>query len=153
MKTCCKCKTELQFSYFGKRISSSDGFDSVCRNCRSAEYIKRRFEILEKRKLQYGNNKSAILKYKKEYRIKSKSRIKIYNSAYYQTHRDKIISHQSAVQNEDIGEVSNKYVLKRIRSQLGVCDLNIIPPELIEIKRTIIKTKRLCKTLKNSEVN
>lgn len=152
-KTCCKCKKDLVAGYYGKRKTASDGLNPTCKTCRKEEYIKNRISILEKMKLQYENNKHDILIDKKEYRIKCKSKIKTYNNTYYKIHRDKIISYQSTIQNKSISEVSNKYVLKRIKSQLGICDLNVINTELIEIKRTIIKTKRLCKTLKNSEVN
>ena len=120
-KKCNKCGEVKQLSEFSTDKRNSCGRIGHCKKCSSI--------ITKKWK---DNNIEKAKESDKKYKIKNKLKI----SEYYINQRKYI----------DINYA------KRMLRQSGFTTEQINEnPELIEVKRLIVKTKRLCKTLQNSE--
>ncbi len=107
LKTCCKCKLELDICMFGKLKSSKDGLRYDCKNCRknyrelnkeiinnnSKDYYKKNKEILNEKNKKYREiNRESILIQRKEYRNREdiKEKIKQNNINYLPIRKQKI---------------------------------------------------------------
>ena len=72
-KMCNKCKQikELSTINFPKRTANSDGFDSICKQCKKitdkARYDAKRAEILEQKKDYYKRNRKKIIEKQLKY--------------------------------------------------------------------------------------
>ena len=105
--------------------------------------------LAEKRKEQYKKHESKI-KEKAALR-KYPSQSKKYAKRYREINYKSIIESRSKYNHKITLELYPAYcrsVLKKQGFSESVINQN---PELIEVKRLILKTKRLCKTLQNSE--
>jgi len=65
MKQCSKCKETKPKSKFGKRKTSTDGFDSWCKSCKRV--ANRKYK---------QKNKEHLKEYQKQYRQKNKSKLR-----------------------------------------------------------------------------
>ncbi len=70
MKTCCKCKRELQLEDFCKNKKRKDGHGSFCKECNKA-YHKKHYklnkeEYLSANRVRINENKAFIKNYKAE---------------------------------------------------------------------------------------
>ena len=79
-KTCYKCKAELSINLFDKKSSSKDGYDSICKKCKSKQHK----EYREK-------NKNALKEKSKQYRLDNADVLKEKKREYYKTHKDEIL--------------------------------------------------------------
>ena len=137
LKRCSKCGEVKSYSYYAKNKSRYDGVSGYCKICQN----KCKINSVNKNKLHYMDynknydkiNPDSVRDRKRKYTDSNKHKINEYNRLYTLTIPDAII-------------------IRNMKRDTGI-QSDLIPPELIEIKRTIIKTKRLCRTLKNSEVN
>lgn len=55
MKICSECKLEKELQYFSKKNDTSDGYQNICKECKSI-YLKEHY----KENKQYYKNKSSI---------------------------------------------------------------------------------------------
>lgn len=164
MKTCTKCgveKDEGEFYKYSennnghKRHSSKDGCVSPCKEC-FKEYRKNHREKRKesariyyqkyKKSEKYSEDHDKRRNSKKEYQNSSNGRITI--KRYRQSEKCKKIERDAWM--SSISLLDDKYIIKQLRADMGLTTKTIKEyPELIEVKRIIIKTKRLCKTLTN----
>ena len=132
-KKCSKCGEIKGVDKYSRDKTMPDYLCKMCKNCASIyqkKYYQANADIINKITSEYAkSNIDATRKYKKKWRDGNKDNIR----------------KGSAIRASSLTE---GYVKRKIVEQTGI-DKALITPELIEIKRTIIKTKRLCKTLKN----
>lgn len=171
MKTCSKCHTEKGEGEFYIDKNRSDGKSSRCKKCvidcarqSQASNTDFRREYLK----EYSRlNQEAIKKYKQKYQTKNREKINArsknnrshnnrieYERRYAKNNREKFAEWSSRYyyNNRDscirkpIDNLTNSYITNVLKG-CGMPKYLIDQyPELIEIKRTSIKTKR---TLKN----
>tara|TARA_R110000765_G_scaffold334538_2_gene424928 strand:- start:939 stop:1331 length:393 start_codon:yes stop_codon:yes gene_type:complete len=126
MKKCSRCKIEKEKDFFTKRKSSKDGVNGRCKNCCSLVFNKWAKKNKEKQKKRckdwHVNNKEHSRNYAKEYNKK-----RSYNSII--TNRKK-----------QVNNLSDSYVKACLKNEK-----KHITPEIIKIKRIIIKINRLTK--------
>lgn len=149
MKTCTKCGIEKDKSEYGKRIESKDNLNSWCKDC--VKYIARKYRLenavyYEKYRRIYRYENRDLLRsknpeYCKKYRLKNIEKCKSTAKAWRD--KNKNYTQEWRSNNIEIAEyIQQKCYLKK---QIGATP----PPELVEVKLLINKTKALCKTLKN----
>ena len=129
MKFCSKCKTEKDITLFDTDKRKKDGLRTPCKECRKMDDAKWRKENPEKYKDQ-----------SKRSRIKHKDKIKAYQKEY------SINGNRAIVAKRCVEKLSQFYVRARLR-EIGFTKEQIEQtPELLEVIKIIIKTKRLCKS-------
>jgi hypothetical protein len=161
MKTCTKCGIE-------KDESDYRHWHNECKKCECAsnkDYrLKNKEKIAEKqkeyhkinpnkRKEMWGNwylkNRERLIekatKKAKEYPEISQK----YNLISYLRNRDKRIEYNKKYELQNNDTVTYKKSYRYYKSELTKQIGETPPPELVEVKLLINKTKRLCKTLKN----
>ena len=67
IKKCTKCGNISLKSSFHKMLSSKDGLNPQCKNCRRQFYNENRDLILSQKKNYYNDNRDLILSQKKNY--------------------------------------------------------------------------------------
>ena len=156
MKRCSKCGIEKSLDCFGKNKSRKDGVQSYCKACRKLYYKANPEKIKTAKKAWYKANSEKIKAQKKAYREANIEKVKVLEKAYQEANSEKIKTREKDWRKANHEKVkANK---KRITERLPDCIIKTnlkaqgFPPEaitkeLIEVKRIIIKTKRLCKTL------
>ena len=130
MKRCSKCGIEKSLDCFNKDKRKKDGVRYCCKDCRKA-LNKKRYDAnpelaKAKSKAWYDANPDLAKQISKKYRQ--------YNTEKVKAAAKKV--------NEDLHD----WILKQHLKSQGFPP-EAITQELIEVKRIIIKTKRLCKTL------
>lgn len=96
--------------------------------------LKNKDKISEYNKKQNLKNKDKISKYNKKYRIENLEKVKLLDK-----NRDKEVRRLGSIKRTE--KLSNGYI-NQILAQQGF-PKESITPELIEVKRIILKTKRL----------
>jgi len=141
-------------------------------------YLANRDRILERIKLWAKNNQEKVKEYKKthldDHKVasarhykKNIEKIKLHRSEFRENNPEYVIAQRNRSQNSHRKNKDKFNYQGRMRSKIHVSELSDVyvksclkysgfskkeiesNPELIEIKRLIIKTKRLCKTLQN----
>jgi hypothetical protein len=140
-KQCTKCKEVKGIGEFGNLNRSKDGKANQCKACRKIIHS-----------LSYFKNRDKTIKQYKEYRIRTKKTHKDSRSLSQKKSRlkriEKLRKYEKDRMNKDVANTSDRYI-KRLFISKEKLPRELITPELIECKRLIIKTKRLCKTLSN----
>jgi hypothetical protein len=126
VRTCKKCLIEKPIDRFRDE-------SKVCRKCNNANG-----KIWSKKYRDNPENKEKIKTYRGSKTFKQ--------STYYRRHKKE---QRAKTHIKDRATLHRRYVYKTLRGR-GF-EPKDITPELIETQRIIIKTKRLCKTLKNLE--
>lgn len=147
-KRCTKCGVEKHESEFAKNKTLKDGLSYYCKKCLSEYSKKYRVE-------NYENVKEKEKKYRVENRDKVKSAVRKWQEKNKEKTIETIVKWQKenkektkeyhikwSNKNQNMAYYSQK---QRLKKQIGETP----PPELVEVKLLINKTKRLCKTLKN----
>ena len=133
-KTCCKCKTLLDISNFGKLKSSPDGLRYDCKNCRKDYRKQNRDKINKKLKKYYQDNKEKLLKQNKEYRINNieqinkqrkeyrnrpeiKDHIKQKNKDYLPIKKEKIKEKRKTDKNFQLSEILRSKIHKFLNNK------------------------------------
>lgn len=149
-KLCTKCNTVKSFDEYNKAKDRKYGISCHCRSCMNIhkkEYRNREETKILIKGCRYRYNKKNDHK-NKEYALKNKDRIAIYNK----NHRKENIEHYNQVaasyKRKCINEISDSYVKDKLRRVTSLKGIDV-PQEIIELKRIIIKTHRLCLQLKN----
>jgi hypothetical protein len=130
-KNCNKCQLKKTSEDFYKSKLGKYGLRSICKICshiqnkKYAKVNRRNYYLRNIEKHKEKNKKYAQLNY-----LKEKNR--------------KVIVDTNSVKN-----VNDRYVKRQLKIKGFISEA--ITPELIEVQRLIIKTKRLCKTLQNYE--
>jgi len=104
--------------------------------CAKRNYLKNKKKIALQVKLYNKKNKERVAKTKKTYRESNLEANKVYMLEYYENNKEKI-------KKERIN-ISDKYVIMILRRNHTGLSSHKIPQEIIELKRILIKTERLC---------
>jgi len=112
MKTCSKCKLELQLEQFSKAKKSKDGHRSQCKACinelSKKYYEENKEEISERTKKYREGNKDRISEWGKKYREENKEKISENQKKYYDENKENIKKYYE--ENKDaISEYQKKY--------------------------------------------
>lgn len=158
-KTCSKCKEEKPITEFCKnKKSKKDNLNYSCKPCSNASgllsYYK--YKDLEENKIKhlsfsrksyYKNHDKNLLRNKK-YREKNALHVKLYKQEYAKKYPDKLNAARKIWRDEQTVNLTDMYI-KALISRNNREFYNFITPEIIELKRIIIKTHRLCQQLQN----
>lgn len=103
MKICSDCRVQKTLDNYGIKISTNDGLQYSCKQCRAIinkkDYLKRKDSRLKSAKNYYDLNKESILnkrnqidhsEYNKSYKQENKDNIKQYNKQYNELNKEKI---------------------------------------------------------------
>jgi len=161
-KKCKKCLELKDVFLFNKNKQNKDGLYTYCIICerilKRIYYLNNKKKILNKAKNYYSlnnndrlfyakqyqkNNPDKINKYQRLYRVKKPKVCKKISEKYYQNNKEKI-SQKFILSSQ---KTDDRYI--KIQLNKNGFKKEQITPELIEVKRLIIKTIRLCKTLQN----
>ena len=163
-KRCTKCGEVKELSEFYKRKGTKDGFFGHCKACVKIHNAKRQKENPEKAR-------EYIAKWRKENTEKARAnnakwakknpeKVKASNAKWYKENSEKVMVDVAKWKKENPEKVKastkrwvkknpEKVKTRKIRFELKQQIGETPPPELVEIKLLIYKTKKLCKTLKN----
>jgi hypothetical protein len=134
MKRCTKCGIEKPMDEFYKYKTRKVVYRTVCKSCIKEQNKKCRLDNLER-------NKASVRKW----HLENPERVKALHKKWYFENHEKVkeLTEKWRLENPE------KYALSNIKSRLKKQIGETPPPELVEVKLLINKTKRLCKTLKN----
>ena len=150
-KICTKCGVEYPATkeYFYVRKERKSGLGCTCVKCireRDKLYRKNNSEkFKEKGKKWRDENPEKVRQYQKDYVEKNRDKIKENRGKYREINPEKIKAKRKRLFEKNPDIHIRRGVKRRLEKQIGAHP----PPELVEIKVLINKTKRLCKTLKN----
>jgi hypothetical protein len=155
---CRKCLKQKEKSLFVKNSKLKNGIDSICKECKNSKKYHNNPKQKESSKKALGKYrktdkyKKYHIEYHKTEKYKTKSRIR--NRKYQQELHKKNSEYSTKKAKKQCDLLNDGYVINRLsrKTKLKAKELRQYP-ELISIQRMIIKTKRLCKTLENSEKN
>ena len=132
MKTCTKCTTEKEITEFRKRAGASDGLNSQCRSCESAQkkeyYLNNKEEILLKNK-SYSSTpigRQKGLEYRRnQYEKRDKKTLKEKAHNYYIKNREKI-KKQAAEYKKTAEGIASTKKMRIQRSLINVTSDNTV---------------------------
>lgn len=178
-KTCNKCNKEKTLDLFYANKKYYLGVIGTCNEChkiynkkyrasehgqniRKSNYNLKKETIIEKSKIYRENNKEKLSIRKKEYRISNLDIVKNRGKLYYENNKEKLLIHFKEYRKnnpEKMKQLSKKDYEKSSENLTDRYIRNLIkrhhplikefPQEIIELKRIIIKTHRLCQQLQN----
>lgn len=119
MKTCTKCGVEKNESEFHKSNDGKNGLRAQCKACRNSEV--------------------------REWKLKNVEERKEYAEKWYREHKKAVSCRMKEYRLKNL----DKEYLNRLKNRLKKTIGEAPPPEFVEARLIISKTKRLCKTLKS----
>jgi hypothetical protein len=155
MKTCRTCGESKSIDFFSKRSVSTDGYNTRCKTCENSinkkwrdQHPEKMKEHFEKAKLN-GNYKYCprILDNIKKWKAKNNEKVKETKKRSERNNPIKFKEKKKRSKAARRKNITDGYV-KSILKIRGFSSEHITP-EIIEVQRLIVKTKRLCKTLQN----
>jgi hypothetical protein len=90
-------------------------------------------------------NVEKVKERRKLYRLKNKERDNQLSKEYRKNHKHKGTEYEQ----KRVGNLEKSYVISQLKQQGFKQEQIEVLPQLIELKRLTLKTKRLCKQLKN----
>ena len=166
--TCKKCRERKIWGEFCKNWKSHSGRSSICKKCFSAHiiagrkkknkesyYMRNRDSIVAKRKIRYALIKGNLEEYnkmrleQKERTFKSKQTRKVYLKKYNEINRIELLKKSKIRSKLVVENLEDYYIIGQLRRKGFSHEQILSNTYLIEFQRTLILTKRLCKTLKN----
>ncbi len=143
MKKCSKCGEFKAPHMFYKDKTKKDLLSNWCKKCkkeyRAIYHEKNKERISQTNKKYKEKNKERISQTNKKYKEKNKEKEKRYIQKYTEENKEALILKDR----KRIEMMSNYYIVKTLRQQ-GI-PKDQIAPELIELKRAILKVKRAIK--------
>jgi len=125
-KVCSKCSEEKELSEFRKDSKVKSGYGSICKTCNNLYH-------------KYPHPRILLSKEeKKEHKKLSKKKYKKFKGNIHDQKKRACIN------------LKDRYVKHLIIKQFTEIEISDISPEMILLKRTEVKAKRLIKTLKNT---
>lgn len=112
MKTCKRCKIELDTTCFCKNNRKKDGLHPYCRKCCSEINLEFRETNPDYHREHYLNNKVRIQIRVEAWSEKNKDKMKAYRAKYYKANVDKINARRRA-RNAEIKALSSQ---RRVRN-------------------------------------
>lgn len=157
-KICGKTKPKEEFS---KDKNYKYGITKRCKKCDCLKTKKWRKNNPEKNgaiRKRYGeNNREKIKEYQREYYVNNAEKRKGYSNKYYRNNSEKCKENNKKYRQNNTEKCKGYRINLVDHYIIGLLTVNtninkdVIRqyPELIELKRLIIKNQRLCKTLQN----
>ena len=145
-KKCTKCGDVKELSEFRKNAASKDGLKNPCKLCLAPSEKLWRKANNEYKKQWDIRNKDKIKEYNKEKWKTDKEKRKASVKEYYKRNPKKLESAYEKGRNrgkKKRDELNTEYLRKRLIDQGFNLETINKNPDLIEIKRLIIQTKRL----------
>jgi hypothetical protein len=131
-KVCIRCKEKKDYRSFCKDRTKKDGLQSYCRKC-----------LREYHRIKYLDGADKYYKKKqKEYKKRFPEKVKAWKKKYCNENADYL----NAKHKEHREKLSSYYVRDKLKRQ-GFLPENITP-EIIDIKRNLIKMQRIFKKIK-----
>jgi hypothetical protein len=178
-KTCNKCNKAKTLDLFYANKKYELGVIGTCIEChknrakewrasehgqtiRKLYYNLKKETIIEKSKIYREKNKKEISNIKKEYRLANLDAMRSKSNNYYKNNKEKSLDANKQYRKnnpEKMKELAKKdyerssqnltdrYIRNIMKRHYG--SVKEIPQEIIELKRIIIKTYRLCQQLQN----
>jgi hypothetical protein len=158
-KKCTTCNCEKPLTEFHKRKDCKDGLKSACRECLnkiSSKYREKykneniKNDNLSSKERHESNNEKRIRNnnYKYKWMKNNPYLMRKFRKTYSEKHKEEIRNRER----EYRLNLTDGYIIKKLSQQLYIKSAELYKyPELIEIKKIMLKTKRLCKTLENSD--
>ena len=178
-KTCNKCNKAKTLDLFYANKKYHLGVIGTCIDCqktyskeyrtsehgqttRISHYNLNKETIIEKSKIYRKKNKKEISNRKKKYRKNNLDAITTRFKTYYENNKEKTLNYNKEYRKnnpEKIREIfkkdyqkssenlTDRYIRNIMKRHYG--SVKEIPQEIIELKRIIIKTHRLCQQLQN----
>jgi bisphosphoglycerate-independent phosphoglycerate mutase (AlkP superfamily) len=149
-KLCTKCNTIKSFDEYSKSKNRKYGIACHCKSCinlHKKEYRSKETAVVlikESRSRYNKKNRDKNI----EYRRKNKDRIAIYNKNHRLENKERYNQVSLSYKRKSIDEINDTYVKDKLKRGISLKGIDI-PQEIIELKRIIIKTHRLCQQLQN----
>ena len=140
-KKCGKCGEVKPISEFFKHKNTKDRMFPQCKCCMKKIKEEYRKKHPEKTKEYRKKHQKEIKEYRKEYRKKHPEKTKESQKEYRKKYQKKLKEYQEECRKN----LHPSYVKKELK-RLGYTKEEITP-ELIEVKKETLKTKRLIKTI------
>ena len=132
-KKCNKCGEAKELKEFSKRKNK---IESICKKCNN-----------DKLKLWQKNNTEKVIKWSLTYKKNNPEKLKESKRKYKKNNPEKL----KEINTNQCKYIKTNYAKALLRSSGFTTEQINENPELIEVKKLIIKTKRLCKTSQTSE--
>lgn len=156
MKKCSRCKEEKEEAEFCKDKYRDDGLHHYCRSCSSKinklRNTKYKDKIAQGRKIYESNNMDKIRESHAKYRKSHRDSCNAHSRKYKISHKEEFSLYMQQWGKKRREDLTCSYVAG-CTVQGTTLKPSDIPPELIEVKRLIIKTKRLCKQQSQTSQN
>lgn len=111
-KICSNCGIEKSLEHFHLKKKSKDGYNTICKSCRSdyqKMYRQKNADYLKEYLKNYqSKNKVELAKKAKEYRLTNKDKITNYRKERYLTNRDSILLDRKAYYENNKQKILNR---------------------------------------------
>ena len=165
MKKCNKCGEALPLHMFGKDKNAKDNLQVWCKTCSKkyskAYYRENKEEMKKYKKAYYEENKEEVKKYNKTYYENNQEEINKKSKAYYEENKEEMKKYNKTYyenNQEERGEYQRTRVLKlpdsyirRLLNKQGI-DESLITPEIMELKRAVVKVTRIIKQKESKNI-
>ncbi len=94
MKTCSKCKKELNLDNFVRDKQKLSGYYSQCKACKREYLSRNKGHISKQRSVYWDNNKGVLSKKAKVYRQENKGKLSEYSAEYRANNPHKLKAYQ-----------------------------------------------------------
>jgi hypothetical protein len=145
MKICSKCGLEKNESEYYKKKSCKNGIMNMCKSCFSIN--QKRPQRLNAQKKYYENNKKKCLDAYKKWATDNPEKVNKNWKTYRDSHKKNRLD--SALKARV--EMKDWYIKQSLRAKGFTDEIMKQNNNILSVQKIIIKTKRLCKTLQNSE--
>lgn len=153
MEVCIKCNQEKCINEFVKNKQCKDGITGTCKQCAREYYKKYRDKnhdkLLQLKRKWIDNNRNHVNESNRKYKKENSEKERQYKTNYNNANREQINKKNMDRYTYDCEHLGNMYISSLLRQSRFTTEQINENPELIEVKRLIIKTKRLCETLQN----
>jgi hypothetical protein len=177
LKVCKSCGIEKPIDLFRNRKDSIDGKRNECKKClaekhkiwkkQNPEIVKKNNKIYQQKHREQINKRAAIYYHKPDAKIwkkkfpekakeivnnwrkNNREKVAKWDIEWRNKNKEKVNEYGKKHRAKSINEADSEYITRQLIKK-GFLK-NDITEELINVQQIIIKTKRLCKTLQNSE--
>lgn len=147
-KICTKCKDVKDLDMFPYCKTTKDRKRNECKDCEcqrnKIRYLQNKEAFNKNHRIWVENNKVKSDQIKRKWRVNNSEKVKIIEKNWRKNNPEKVKNYNTIQRRKERDNCSNYYISKLLVEQ-GFCKKDITA-ELMEVKKLIIKTKRLCKT-------
>lgn len=150
-KECSKCGEVKEVGEFTESKKCKNGISGTCKKC-TKEYnkkyrVKNCDKLLQLKRKWIDDNRNHVNESNRKYKKENSEKEHKYKTNYNNANRKQVNEKNLNRYKYSCEHLGNMYVNSLLRQSGFTTEQINENPELIEVKRLIIKTKRLCKTL------